>query len=666
MYVKKLCIAQLKFIYASKIKNLATLLLFLVPVSADSFFFNSYNNHGVVGLINMPTARLYDESVFGVTFYDGTPDQKITLTSNPFDWMEASFFYSSLQNRRYCGFENAPICKQDYKDKGFNLKLRLKEEGILPAIAIGFNDFAGTGLYSSEYIVGSYGINNLDIHFGLGWGAMNSSKYGIKNPLGYLSDRFFDRPSRLGGDQGGNFQPSQYFSGQKASPFFGIAYSLNEKILIKVERDSIAQDFFIKYKKPSFDYSFGIDYAISDNFSIGLSHERGAYSSLKFIYKNNPKLSVKKYEYKKVSDHEDGDKYSRFIRNLEENGIGVNKISETTGSIGVELTQFVHPNLGLIEEIISSAALDAGINKNIKKDLKVADLKAVSEIDSNFEKNSTLIYERKKTKGFNTSTGIKFRPFLASREEFFKGAILIENDSEFILRDNLFFNTNLKYSIADNFDDLIYPPVNTFPAQVRSDIKDYLKNMNKEGILIGRAQLDYHLTPKRNHHLMMSAGILEDMFLGYGFEYLYFKGNTNYAAGFELFEVKKRDYEWGFGTLDYKNVTGSINFYYRNYGYIPFDMKVSYGEYLAGDVGSTIEFSRSFRNGTKFGVFASFTDVTTEEFGEGSFDKGIFFNIPIYGNFINYTWKPLTKDPGAKLNRRNSLHDLLVKFRPIN
>ena len=68
----------------------------------------------------------------------------------------------------------------------------------------------------------------------------------------------------------------------------------------------------------------------------------------------------------------------------------------------------------------------------------------------------------------------------------------------------------------------------------------------------------------------------------------------------------------------------------------------------------------------KFGAFASNTDVTFEQFGEGSFDKGIFFNIPIYGNLINYSWRPLTKDPGAKLIRRNNLHSLLVKFQPIN
>ena len=121
-----------------------------------------------------------------------------------------------------------------------------------------------------------------------------------------------------------------------------------------------------------------------------------------------------------------------------------------------------------------------------------------------------------------------------------------------------------------------------------------------------------------------------------------------------------------FGALDYRNTIGHVNFYYRNFQLIPFDAKVSFGEYLAGDQGITLEMSRSFNNGTKFGIFATFTDVSTEQFGEGSFDKGIFFNIPVFGNYINYSWRPLTKDPGAKLIRKHTLYDLLVKFRPIN
>ena len=85
---------------------------------------------------------------------------------------------------------------------------------------------------------------------------------------------------------------------------------------------------------------------------------------------------------------------------------------------------------------------------------------------------------------------------------------------------------------------------------------------------------------------MFTAGILEDMFSGYGSEYLYFQPNTNYSFGVELFKVKKRDYDWAFGHLDFENTTLTANFYYRNYGIIPFDMKISAGEYLVSFVSS--------------------------------------------------------------------------------
>jgi len=639
-------------------------ILFSQSIFSDSFTYNSYNNHGVVGLINMPTARFYDEGSHGITLYDGTPDQKITLTSSPYNWLEASFFYTNIQNRRYCLVTSDPVCSQDYKDKGFNFKIRLKEEGIFPAIAVGINDIAGTGLYSSEYVVASYGINNLDFHIGLGWGTLNGSKNRINNPLGYIADNFKDRPKNFE-DEGGQFQASRYFSGREASPFFGISYSINKKILLKLENDTTLIPGKVGYEDAKSSISFGMDYQINKNFSVGASKERDNYFSLRFIYKNNPVNSKKTYIYEPAEVKNDWNKYTKLRANLENNGIGVNKIFESSDAIGIELTQFVHPNLNIIEEIISTAKLESGIKKDIKKDLRIANLQALSEYDKAFEANANLIYERKRNKRFNTDTKLTLRPFLASREEFFKGAILLENNSEYIIRDNFFFSSNLKYSLADNFDDLMYPPVDIYPAQVRSDVKEYLKNFD-QGVIIGRAQFDYHLSPKKNNHIMLSAGILEEMFSGFGFEYLYFKEKSNFAVGIEVFDLVKRDYKMQFGTLDYKNTTGSVNFYYRNFNIIPFDAKISYGEYLAGDEGITFEFSRSFINGTEFGVFATFTDVSSEQFGEGSFDKGIFFNVPVFGNFINYSWRPLTKDPGARLNRKNTLHDLLIKFRPHN
>jgi len=612
----------------------------------------------------MPSARFYDEASYGITIYDGTPDQKITMTSFPYDWMEASFFYTNIQGKSYCGQSFDPVCKQDYKDKGFNFKFRIKEEGLWPAIAVGIHDIAGTGYYSSEYIVGSYGINRTDFHFGIGWGALNGADKSFKNPLGYLYDGFKTRPTGTE-DKGGQFQPDRYFSGKKVSPFFGLSHAISKKLLFKLEYDTTLTPGLIGFDIPHKDFSFGVDYNISNNFMIGLSSERGNYTSFKFIYKNNPKIYKPAYKYKKAEYKDSDNKYAKLIKGIEANGIGVNKIIETPKAIGLELTQFTHPNLNIVEDIISSASYDAGIEKPVKKDLRVANLQGVSEYNKDFESNSLLIYQRNSNRSFHTKTNFTFRPHIASREGFFKGALLLENNSELIIKDNFFFSANLKYSIVDNFEDLTIPPNNTYPAQVRSDIKDYLRNFG-DGIFIGRAQLDYHLTPKKHHHIMVSAGILEEMYNGVGFEYLYLNQDYNFALGFEIFEVTKRDYEMRLGVLDYKNVVTSANFYYRNYEMIPFDAKVSYGEYLAGDEGITFELSRSYLNGTKFGVFASFTDVSSEQFGEGTFDKGIFFNIPIYGNFINYTWRPLTKDPGARLNRKHTLHDLLIKFKPYN
>ena len=495
-------------------------LLFADEVYSDSFEHNLYNNYGIVGLIHTPTARSYDEGVHGITLYDGTPNQTVTLSANPFDWMEASFFYTNVEDRPYCYDFTTPFCNQDFKDKGFNVKVRLKEEGKLPAIAIGLSDFAGTGIYSSEYIVGSYGINKTDFHFGLGFGLLNGSDLSFKNPLSIISDKFNDRPTDTEG-LGGSFQPSRYFSGETASPFFGVSHALNNKFLLRAEYDSSVRPGLVPFRTPKDDFSFGIDYLITDNFSIGVSYERGDYASFKFVYKNNPVKTFQQNEYARGELRRGDNKYTQLINNLEENGIGVKKLTENANSIGLQLTQVIHPNLKVVEDIINRSARDAGIKKEIKKDIEIANLLAVSEIDEVYRSTAQTIYERRPGRKVSTNTRLQFRPFIASREEFFKGSFMVENDTEFVLRENLFFNTNLKYSLADNLDDLFIPPVDTFPAQVRSDVKQYLNKMADGGILIGRAQLDYHITPVKHHHFMASAGIFKDMFSGGGMGYLY-------------------------------------------------------------------------------------------------------------------------------------------------
>ena len=95
-------------------------------------------------------------------------------------------------------------------------------------------------------------------------------------------------------------------------------------------------------------------------------------------------------------------------------------------------------------------------------------------------------------------------------------------------------------------------------------------------------------------------------------------------------------------------------------------MQAHVGKYLAGDKGVTLDFSRRYQSGFVLGVFATKTNLSAKEFGEGSFDKGFYFSIPtklFYPDFrsgvISFGLHPLTKDGGAFLSQQNQLYSIL-------
>ena len=54
------------------IKNILRLpiyIILLIPnLYSDNFEYNTYNNYGMVGLINIPTARFHEEGSYGFSF----------------------------------------------------------------------------------------------------------------------------------------------------------------------------------------------------------------------------------------------------------------------------------------------------------------------------------------------------------------------------------------------------------------------------------------------------------------------------------------------------------------------------------------------------------------------------------------------------------------------
>ncbi len=647
-----------------KIK-LVFILLISSFIFSDSIKFNNPNNHGVIGLINIPTARFYEESSSAFTVYRGDPDRKITITMMPYDWLEASVFYTSIKDRPYGGGFD-----QDYKDKGFNAKFRLKSEGYFPAIAIGFNDLAGTGIYSSEYIVGSYGIDNLDMHLGIGWGKLNGGPFQYDNPLGDLNDSFLTRCLSWGcdndNDQGGNFRWEDYFSGNKVGIFGGFSYLLDNNWLLKIEHDSTDNSRERGFPKRSSNYSLSLEYIRLKNLALSFNFERGDYLGLKFVWKSNSlKHNSKTYRnnepYEKIP-------HEKLRSLLDFNEIEVHRISKLEDILILDLHEYnSYSDLAYLKENVEKAIVDSGVDyEEVVSSYSANGLKA-KELDSktlmSMEINKTeTLYLRENKSKFFYSPDIVLRPFIAGREGFFKAAFLAEFNTQYIFNNKLFWSTNLKYALWQNFDELYIPPVNTYPNQVRSDVKEYLNNF-EDRIIVGRSQLDFFHTLSKNNHIQISAGIFEEMFSGYGMEYLWNRDDLPFAIGFEAFEVYKRDYDLAFDLLDYSNITGHVNFYYENDFVLPFSLHVSYGEYLAGDKGYTFDISRRFNNGVVMGAFFTKTDVTAEQFGEGSFDKGVYFKIPISGDWFNFKWRPLTKDPGAKLIRKDNLYRYLRKYK---
>jgi hypothetical protein len=118
------------------------------------------------------------------------------------------------------------------------------------------------------------------------------------------------------------------------------------------------------------------------------------------------------------------------------------------------------------------------------------------------------------------------------------------------------------------------------------------------------------------------------MYMGAGGEILYLPFRSPVAFGANLIAVKQRDFAGGFGTRDYDTVTSHVSIYWATPFY-DFDAAVHIGRYLAKDRGTTIELNRSFASGWAIGIFATFTNVSAKDFGEGSFDKGFKINIPL-------------------------------------
>ena len=176
-----------------------------------------------------------------------------------------------------------------------------------------------------------------------------------------------------------------------------------------------------------------------------------------------------------------------------------------------------------------------------------------------------------------------------------------------------------------------------------------------------------YFRPGQDVFARVTAGYFEPMYGGISGEILWKPVDSRLGLGLELNYAQQREYEQGFGFMDYGVVTGHASAYYKapnNFHY-----QVDAGRYLAKDWGATFGVDREFDNGITIGAFATFTDVSFDDFGEGSFDKGIRFYVPLSAITgersdvaISRALRPVLRDGGARVDVGTRLYQQVRQY----
>jgi membrane-associated phospholipid phosphatase len=666
------------------------------------------SNWGTVGLIQSPTARMLPEGSVHISYSNSWPYINKNFMLQPTDWMEFGF--------RYTHITSSPLTdKESYLDKSLDIKLRLsKESRFSPELAFGLKDIGGTGLFSGEYVVGSKRYGDLDFSLGLGWGYFGV-RGDINNPLGVLSNSYYKRTVEDIG-LGGNLSGSSMFRGPTAL-FGGVQWRTPwAHSLLKLELDgnnyqkeplsfSYAQKTplnlaWVQRLTPFIDMQVGFERG--NHLSFGMTFH-GVLSDIKVPKIGDPELPRFNPNPPVGFDHpiqsiawQQTAKDVALLTDWQ-----VERINLEGNSLVLAATRTLAPyTQDRINKAIAVLHRDAPATvkrfvlilgeyglavsgQEIDRDAWVAErfqaqapsIKKPSTSVFSVTQKDSLVYNPEKepisdskiaTLWKNTSSPLKFgidptyNQIVGGVDGFVFFKIGLQANAEYRLTPNTWVNGALNMRLLDNFESFRFTYPSALPT-VRTLQREYATTST---LTIPNFQLTHVGQLSDQQFFSLYGGILEPMFSGVGGEWLWRPHRSRVALGLDVNHVKQRAFEQDFNFRDYSANTGHLTLYWDT-GIQNVLTNVSFGKYLAGDQGVTVGLSRIFANGVSMGVYATKTSASAEQYGEGSFDKGLYVNIP-FDVFMPFSssssaylnWNPITRDGGAKLNRNYQLIDL--------
>lgn len=662
---------------------------------------NTQNDFGGVGLLQTPTARMAPAGEISVNANRTDPYSRYSFSLQPFDWMEGTFRYTSISNRRYGEADESG--EQSYKDKAFDVKFRLLQETRwAPEIALGGRDIGGTGLFSSEYLVGNKRLGDLDFSLGLAWGYIGN-RGELDNPLGWVDDRFNTRPKSEGT---GELSSNSYFRGHP-SLFGGVNWQTPwEPLSIKLEYDGndYQHEPQNNNQKQNSPFNIGMVFKASDSIDLHAAFERGNTAMFGITLHTNfaSRMAPAKVndpapeplEQKATARQPDAVDWVDVSRRVEENaGYKVERITRKDSEVVVygEQTRYLYTPeaVGRTARVLDNSVddevqwftvvdtrygqpmVETSVPRRIFRDVAnqerpLEDLRRTTEQNTPLPQQEELVYQQKPDP-FSYNLGLGYNQSIGGPDNFLLYQFTADLDSEYRFTPSLWGNGLLSANLINNYDEFKYDAPSGLP-RVRTDIRRY---MTTSDVTLPTFQLNKTARLDQDLYGMLYGGYLESMYAGVGGELLYRPMSQDWALGANLDLVRQRDFDQHFGQRDYQTATGFVTLYWQT-GFEDILAQFSAGRYLARDWGGTLDLSRQFRNGVRFGAWVTLTTANKEAYGEGSFDKGIYVSIPFDELMssstmrrANLSWDPLTRDGGARLNHYYSLYDLTEGRDPV-
>ncbi|QBX35446.1 YjbH domain-containing protein [Paracoccus liaowanqingii] len=681
--------------------------------TADPMLGRSMSSYGLPGGIDTPTAE---------TLPDGSLGATLSLSDYA---RRGNVFFQALPGLttvlRYGRVDGI----QDFRQEGFisdrSLDLRYQivdEDGWRPAVAVGLQDFLGTGVYSGEYIVATRNVTpTVRASIGLGWGVLAG------NP------RVIDVR-----DEGGTPNVDDWFTGG-AKPFASVSWQVNDRLNLTAEYSNDIYEarysngnVFQQGDEPGSKFNFGASYRFGQNYEAGIYTIGGETIGAQFTIALNPREaafpsgleSAPAPVRPRPAPAQDPEGWSgswsqdptaqpaiqtALATGMADEGMLLEGMvlqptraevrlrnqryiaqAEAVGRTARLMTRALPPS---VETFVITSTSDGMPTSSVT--LRRSDVERLENTEAGrIAAASTLSDAAAGAPGLVTTQGLypRFRwsvkPYLDlgifSAEDGLTHEVGAEARASYEIMPGLIATGALRqrafgdigqrgpgipgergeYYTPEEYE--ADPGLETTPEgvpRVRSDTRMYTGNSSP---VIPELTLAWYAKPTPTIYSRVTFGLLERAYGGVSAEALWKPANSPLAFEAEVNRVRKRDFDQLFDFRDYEVTTGHVSAYYEfTQG---FTAQLDLGRYLAGDEGATVTLTREFANGWQIGAYATKTNLSAEEFGEGSFDKGVTLSIPLgwatgqaSRDRVSTNLRSLSRDGGSRLDVNGRLYD---------